>query len=58
MIASDTAKFIVAYRSGLMQPTTFVQQMNTLVARLGLKEAFRMIEREQDALATELGLRR
>src|SRR3954453_4601635 len=23
-------KFIVAYRSGLMQPTTFVQQLNTL----------------------------
>jgi CBS domain-containing protein len=28
------------------------------LARQGLKEAFRMIEREQDALATELGLRR
>src|SRR5919202_1283513 len=25
-------KFIVAYRSGLMQPTTFVQQVNTLSA--------------------------
>jgi CBS domain-containing protein len=28
------------------------------LARQGLKEAFRMIEREQDRLATELGLRR
>jgi CBS domain-containing protein len=28
------------------------------LARQGLKEAFRMIEREQDALAAELGLRR
>jgi CBS domain-containing protein len=28
------------------------------LARQGLKEAFRMIEREQDALTTELGLRR
>jgi CBS domain-containing protein len=28
------------------------------LARQGLKEAFRTIEREQDALATELGLRR
>ncbi len=28
------------------------------LARQGIKEAFRMIEREQDALATELGLRR
>jgi alkanesulfonate monooxygenase len=25
-------KFIIAYRSGLMQPTTFVQQMNTVSA--------------------------
>src|SRR6202008_3561092 len=28
--ATRTLKFIVAYRSGLMQPTTFVQQLNTL----------------------------
>ena len=28
--ATKKLKFIVAYRSGLMQPTTFVQQVNTL----------------------------
>jgi alkanesulfonate monooxygenase len=28
--ATKQLKFIVAYRSGLMQPTTFVQQVNTL----------------------------
>ncbi len=28
--ATRKLKFIVAYRSGLMQPTTFVQQINTL----------------------------
>jgi alkanesulfonate monooxygenase len=28
--ATQRLKFIVAYRSGLMQPTTFVQQFNTL----------------------------
>src|SRR5262249_6810731 len=30
--ATRKLKFIVAYRSGLMQPTTFVQQLNTLSA--------------------------
>jgi alkanesulfonate monooxygenase len=30
--ATTKLKFIVAYRSGLMQPTTFVQQVNTLSA--------------------------
>ena len=29
--ATTKLKFIVAYRMGLMQPTTFVQQVNTLV---------------------------
>jgi alkanesulfonate monooxygenase len=28
--ATTRIKFIIAYRSGLMQPTTFVQQLNTL----------------------------
>src|SRR5215216_4199516 len=28
--ATKKLKYIVAYRSGLMKPTTFVQQMNTL----------------------------
>lgn len=31
-LATKKLKFIAAYRSGLMQPTTFVQQMNTLSA--------------------------
>lgn len=30
--ATSKLKFIVAYRSGLMQPTTFVQQINTVSA--------------------------
>jgi alkanesulfonate monooxygenase len=33
--ATTKLKFIVAYRSGLMQPTTFVQQVNTLSALTG-----------------------
>lgn len=31
-MATEKIKFIVAYRSGLMSPTTFVQQLNTLSA--------------------------
>jgi alkanesulfonate monooxygenase len=31
-LVTTKLKFIVAYRSGLMQPTTFVQQINTLSA--------------------------
>ena len=30
--ATSKLKFIIAYRSGLMQPTTFVQQINTVSA--------------------------
>ena len=33
--ATTKLKFIVAYRSGLMQPTTFVHQVNTLSALIG-----------------------
>jgi alkanesulfonate monooxygenase len=33
--ATKKLKFIAAYRSGLMQPTTFVQQVNTLSALIG-----------------------
>src|SRR6266850_2691364 len=33
--ATEKLKFIAAYRSGLMQPTTFVQQVNTLSALIG-----------------------
>jgi len=32
---TDKLKFIAAYRSGLMQPATFVQQVNTLSALIG-----------------------
>lgn len=33
--ATDKLKFIVAYRLGLMQPTIFVQQINTLSGTIG-----------------------
>lgn len=36
-------KFIVAYRSGLMQPTTFVQQMNTLSALVQGRVSFNIV---------------
>ena len=41
--ATNKLKFIVAYRSGLMQPTTFVQQMNTLSALIGGRIAFNIV---------------
>jgi alkanesulfonate monooxygenase len=41
--ATERLKFIVAYRSGLMQPTTFVQQMNTLSALIGGRVAFNIV---------------
>lgn len=34
-LATSKLKFIAAYRSGLMQPATFVQQINTLSALIG-----------------------
>lgn len=36
-------KFIVAYRSGLMQPATFVQQMNTLSALVQGRVSFNIV---------------
>lgn len=36
-------KFIIAYRSGLMQPTTFVQQMNTVSALLQGRVSFNIV---------------
>ncbi|HEY2964055.1 MAG TPA: LLM class flavin-dependent oxidoreductase [Pyrinomonadaceae bacterium] len=36
-------KFIIAYRSGLMQPTTFVQQMNTVSATIPGRVAFNIV---------------
>ena len=34
-LATEKLKFIAAYRSGLSQPTTFVQQVNTVAALIG-----------------------
>src|ERR1044072_8931598 len=36
-------KFIIAYRSGLMNPTTFVQQMNNVSALVLGRVAFKLV---------------
>jgi len=41
--ATTRLKFIVAYRMGLMQPTTFVQQINTLSALIGGRVALNIV---------------
>jgi len=41
--ATTKLKFIVAYRSGLMQPTTFVQQINTLSGLIGGRVALNIV---------------
>src|SRR5437868_1084057 len=41
--ATTKLKFIVAYRTGLMQPTTFVQQINTLSALIGGRVALNVV---------------
>ena len=41
--AVNRLKFIIAYRSGLMQPTTFVQQMNTVSALVQGRVAFNIV---------------
>ncbi len=41
--ATERLKFIVAYRSGLMQPATFVQQMNTLSALIDGRVALNIV---------------
>lgn len=41
--ATTKLKFIVAYRLGLMQPTTFVQQVNTLSALIGGRVALNVV---------------
>src|SRR5215472_794619 len=41
--ATTTLKFIVAYRSGLMQPTTFVQQLNSLSALVDGRVALNIV---------------
>jgi alkanesulfonate monooxygenase len=41
--ATARLKFIVAYRLGLMQPTTFVQQINTLSGLIGGRVALNVV---------------
>ena len=41
--ATQKLKFIAAFRSGLMQPTTFVQQVNTLSALIGGRVALNIV---------------
>lgn len=41
--ATTRLKFIVAYRMGLMQPTTFVQQINTLSGLIGGRVALNVV---------------
>jgi alkanesulfonate monooxygenase len=41
--ATTKLKFIVAYRMGLMQPATFVQQINTLSALIGGRVALNIV---------------
>jgi len=41
--AVSKLKFIIAYRSGLMQPTTFVQQMNTVSALVEGRVSFNIV---------------
>ena len=40
---TEKLKYIIAYRSGLMQPTTFVQQLNTLSALIGGRVAVNIV---------------
>ena len=42
-LATTKLKFIVAYRMGLMQPTTFVQQINTLSGLIGGRVALNVV---------------
>lgn len=42
-LATKKLKFISAYRTGLMQPTTFVQQVNTLSALIGGRIALNIV---------------
>ncbi|MEO8496412.1 MAG: LLM class flavin-dependent oxidoreductase [Planctomycetota bacterium] len=41
--ATDSLKFMVAYRSGWMQPTTFVQQINTISGLIGGRVAVNLV---------------
>ncbi len=42
-LATEKLKYIVAYRSGLMQPVTFVQQLNTLSHLIGGRVALNVV---------------
>jgi alkanesulfonate monooxygenase len=42
-LATERLRFIAAYRSGLMSPTTFVQQVNTLAALIGGRVALNLV---------------
>jgi len=42
-VATSKLKFILAYRSGLMQPATFVQQVNTLSGFIGGRVAVNLV---------------
>jgi alkanesulfonate monooxygenase len=42
-VATTRLKFIAAYRAGLMQPTTFVQQINTLSGLIGGRVALNIV---------------
>ena len=42
-LESERLKFIAAYRAGLMQPTTFVQQINTLSGLIGGRIALNIV---------------
>ena len=53
--AVSKLKFIIAYRSGLMQPTTFVQQMNTVSALVQGRVSFNIVKGECLALVGESG---
>lgn len=42
-LATEKLKFIVAYRTGMMQPTMFVQQINTLAGLIGGRVALNIV---------------
>ncbi|HEX9982908.1 MAG TPA: LLM class flavin-dependent oxidoreductase [Thermoanaerobaculia bacterium] len=46
-LATERIKFIIAYRSGLICPTSFVQQLNTLSAMIGGRFSLNIVAGEQ-----------
>lgn len=47
--ATETLKFIVAYRTGFIQPASFVQQVNTLSALIGGRVALNIVAGSSEA---------